>query len=58
MIDYALGDIRSWPARDPICGWSYAIGVETERHQQKDATSLMTELISRFKKNGLAQSGR
>jgi ribosomal protein S18 acetylase RimI-like enzyme len=53
IIGYALGEIRSWPVRDPMCGWLYAIGVEKEHRQQKAATALMTELISRFKKNGV-----
>jgi len=53
IIGYALGEIRSWPVRDPMCGWLYAIGVEKEHRQQKAATALMTELIARFKKNGV-----
>jgi ribosomal protein S18 acetylase RimI-like enzyme len=53
IVGYVLGEIRSWPVRAPICGWLYAIGVQKEHRQQKVATALMTELISRFKKNGV-----
>jgi ribosomal protein S18 acetylase RimI-like enzyme len=53
IIGYALGEVRSWPVRAPLCGWLYAIGVQKEHRQQKVATALMTELISRFRKNGV-----
>ena len=53
LVGYALGEIRSWPVRTPICGWLYAIGVEKNHRLQKVATTLMTELISRFRRNGV-----
>jgi ribosomal protein S18 acetylase RimI-like enzyme len=53
IVGYALGEIRSWPVRAPLCGWLYAIGVEKDHRLQKAATALMTELISRFKKHGV-----
>ena len=53
IVGYALGEIRSWPVRAPVCGWLYAIGVEKDHRLQKAATALMTELISRFRKNGV-----
>jgi ribosomal protein S18 acetylase RimI-like enzyme len=53
LVGYALGEIRSWPVRTPICGWLYAIGVEKNHRLQKVATTLMTELISRFRQNGV-----
>ena len=53
MIGYALGEVRSWPVRAPACGWLYAIGVEKEYRLHKNASALMTELISRFKKSGV-----
>lgn len=53
MVGYALGEVRSWPVRTPICGWLYAIGVEKNHRLQKIATALMTELISRFRRNGV-----
>jgi ribosomal protein S18 acetylase RimI-like enzyme len=53
IIGYALGEIRSWPVRAPVCGWLYAVGVEKEHRLQKAATALMTELIARFKKHGV-----
>jgi ribosomal protein S18 acetylase RimI-like enzyme len=53
IVGYAAGEVRSWPVRAPICGWLYAIGVKKEHRQQKVATALMTELISRFTKNGV-----
>ncbi len=53
LVGYALGEIRSWPVRTPICGWLYAIGVEKNHRLQKVATALMTELISRFRQNGV-----
>jgi ribosomal protein S18 acetylase RimI-like enzyme len=53
IVGYAVGEVRSWPVRAPICGWLYAIGVQKEHRQQKVATALMTELISRFTKNGV-----
>jgi ribosomal protein S18 acetylase RimI-like enzyme len=54
IIGYALGEIRSWPVRAPACGWLYAIGVEKEHRLHKCASALMAELISRFKKRGVA----
>ena len=53
IIGYALGEIRSWPVRTPVCGWLYAIGVEKNHRLQKAASALMTELIARFKQNGV-----
>ena len=53
MIGYALGEVRSWPVRAPACGWLYAIGVEKEYRLHKNASALMNELISRFKKSGV-----
>lgn len=53
LVGYALGEIRSWPVRTPICGWLYAIGVEKNHRLQMVATALMTELISRFRRNGV-----
>jgi ribosomal protein S18 acetylase RimI-like enzyme len=54
IVGYALGEVRSWPVRAPTCGWLYAIGVEKDFRLQKAATILMMELISRFKKSGVA----
>jgi ribosomal protein S18 acetylase RimI-like enzyme len=53
IVGYALGEIRSWPVRAPVCGWLYAVGVKKDHRLQKAATALMTELISRFRKNGV-----
>lgn len=54
IVGYALGEVRSWPVRAPACGWLYAIGVEKDFRLQKAATVLMMELISRFRKSGVA----
>jgi len=53
LVGYALGEIRSWPVRTPICGWLYAIGVKKNCRLQKIATALMTELMSRFRQHGV-----
>jgi ribosomal protein S18 acetylase RimI-like enzyme len=53
IIGYALGEIRSWPVRDPICGWLYAVGVDKDHRLHKVATALMTELVARFRQNGV-----
>lgn len=53
MIAYALGEVRSWPVRAPVCGWLYAIGVEKKYRLHKAASALMIELIARFKKCGV-----
>lgn len=53
MVGYVLGEIRSWPVRAPVCGWLYTIGVEASHRLKKIATALMTELIARFRDNGV-----
>ncbi len=53
LVGYTLGEIRSWPVRTPVCGWLYTIGVEQDHRLQKIATALMTELVSRFRQNGV-----
>jgi ribosomal protein S18 acetylase RimI-like enzyme len=53
LVGYVLGEIRSWPVRTPVCGWLYAIGVEKNHRLQKIASALMTELVSRFRQNGV-----
>lgn len=53
IIGYALGEVRSWPVRAPPCGWLYAIGVDERYRLQKCGSTLMTELISRFKRSGV-----
>lgn len=53
MIGYAMGEVRSWPVRAPVCGWLYAIGVEKEYRLHKAASVLMSELILRFKESGV-----
>jgi ribosomal protein S18 acetylase RimI-like enzyme len=53
IIGYSLGEIRSWPVRDPLCGWLYAVGVDKDHRLQKVATALMTELVARFRQNGV-----
>lgn len=53
LVGYALGEIGSWPVRTPVCGWLYAIGVKKNHRLQKIATALMTELLSRFRQNGV-----
>lgn len=53
IVGYALGEVRSWPVRAPVCGWLYAIGVDKDFRLQKCASALMTELISRFKQSGV-----
>ena len=53
IIGYTLGEIRSWPVRDPICGWLYAVGVHKDHRLHKVATALMTELVARFRQNGV-----
>jgi len=53
LVGYALGEIRSWPVRTPVCGWLYAIGVKKSHRLQKIATALMSELFSRFRQNGV-----
>jgi ribosomal protein S18 acetylase RimI-like enzyme len=54
IIGYALGEIRSWPVRAPACGWLYAIGVDKEYRLHKAASALLTELIARFRRRGVA----
>jgi ribosomal protein S18 acetylase RimI-like enzyme len=54
IIGYALGEVRSWPVRAPACGWLYAIGVDKEYRLHKAASALLTELIARFKRRGVA----
>jgi ribosomal protein S18 acetylase RimI-like enzyme len=53
IIGYALGEVRSWPVRAPPCGWLYAIGVDERYRLQKCGSTLMTELILRFKQSGV-----
>ncbi len=53
IIGYALGELRAWPVRDPMCGWLYAVGVDKDHRLQKIATALMSELVDRFRKNGV-----
>jgi ribosomal protein S18 acetylase RimI-like enzyme len=53
IVGYALGEIRSWPVRAPACGWLYAIGVDERYRLQRCASTLMAELISRFKQSGV-----
>jgi GNAT superfamily N-acetyltransferase len=54
IIGYTLGEIRSWPVRDPVCGWLYAVGVDKDHRLHKVATALMTELVERFRQKGVA----
>lgn len=53
IIGYTLGEIRSWPVRDPVCGWLYAVGVDKDHRLHKVATALMTELVARFRRKGV-----
>ena len=53
LVGFVMGEIRSWPVRTPTCGWLYAIGVEKNHRLHKIGTALMTELISRFRGNGV-----
>ncbi len=53
IIGYTLGELRSWPVRDPVCGWLYAVGVDQEHRLHKIATALMNELVDQFRKNGV-----
>ena len=48
IIGYTLGEIRSWPVRDPVCGWLYAVGVDKDHRLQKVATALMTRVGGAF----------
>jgi len=52
LIGYAMGEVRAWPVRAPACGWIYAIGVEKGHRLQRAASTLMTELVARFKAQG------
>jgi ribosomal protein S18 acetylase RimI-like enzyme len=36
-----------------MCGWLYAVGVDKDHRLQKIATALMSELVDRFRKNGV-----
>lgn len=53
IVGYAMGEVRAWPVRGPACGWIYAIGVEKENRQRRAASALMTELIERFRAQGV-----
>jgi ribosomal protein S18 acetylase RimI-like enzyme len=53
IIGYSLGEIRSWPVRDPVCGWLYAVGVDEDHRLHKVATALMTELVAHFRQKGV-----
>jgi ribosomal protein S18 acetylase RimI-like enzyme len=53
IVGYAAGEVRSWQVRAPACGWLYAINVDERYRLHKYASSLMAELISRFKQSGV-----
>jgi GNAT superfamily N-acetyltransferase len=53
IAGYAAGEVRWWQVHAPAWGWLYATGVDERYRLHKYASSLMAELISRFKQSGV-----